>query len=151
MADTLVPKVTGWFGQSNPFLFDVKHVEYAAGARRFDAGTGPMINGFAAKAALDIILEVGMDSIEPYLKSLSEFALNYSNEKGLQIRSPLDITKKGASTAIYVENAHAVELEMKKRGVIVSSRNDVIRIAPHFYNTKDDIQKAIDILKEVIG
>lgn len=149
-ADKLTPRVTGWFGQENPFLFDVRDVTYAAGARRFDTGTGPMINGFAAKAALDLILEVGMDAVETHLKALSEFAIGYALEKGLTVRSPHQAALKGPSTAIYVKNASQVESEMKDKGVIVSARNDVIRIAPHFYNTKEDIQQAMDVLSELL-
>lgn len=150
IADQLEPRITGWFGQSNPFLFDVTHLEYAAGARKFDSGTAPMINGFAARAALRFILEVGMERIAPYLKELSAFALQYAQEKGVKIISPTNVALKGSNTAIYIENAVEIEEKMKEKGVIVSSRRDVIRIAPHFYNTKEDIARAIDLLTELM-
>ena len=35
---------------------------------------------------------------------------------------------------------------MKEHEINVSSRNDVIRIASHLYNTKEDIQQALDTL-----
>ncbi|MEK4220743.1 hypothetical protein N1I86_01290 [Bacillus sp. FSL W8-0116] len=40
---------------------------------------------------------------------------------------------------------------MKERNIIVSARNDVIRIAPHFYNTQDEIRQAIDELTMVLN
>ncbi|GAB6155513.1 aminotransferase class V-fold PLP-dependent enzyme [Desulfosporosinus burensis] len=150
IADQLEPRITGWFGQSNPFLFDVTHLEYAAGARRFDSGTAPMINAYAARAALRFILEVGMERIAPYLKELSAFAIQYAEEKGVKIISPTNHAQKGSNTAIYVENAGEVEQKMKEKGVIVSSRKNVIRIAPHFYNTKEDIATAMDLLTNLI-
>lgn len=149
VAEKLSPRVTGWFGQSNPFLFDVKHIEYAQGARKFDSGTPAMVNGFAAKEGLKLILDAGMENIEPYLKELSDFSTNYALEKGFSLKSPLDAKLKGSNTAIYVENANEIEQKMKERGVIVSARKDVIRIAPHFYNTKEDIKEAIDLLKNL--
>jgi selenocysteine lyase/cysteine desulfurase len=102
IAEQLIPRVTGWFGQSNPFAFDTKHVDYASGARRFDSGTAAMINGYAAKAALELILEVGMDRIEPYLKELSSYTLQYVQEKGLVIKSPLNYEYKGSNTATFI-------------------------------------------------
>ncbi|RXT08023.1 aminotransferase class V-fold PLP-dependent enzyme [Ammoniphilus sp. CFH 90114] len=150
VAKKLQPRVTGWFGQENPFAFDVERLEFAEGARKFDAGTPPMINGFAAQAALDFLLEVGMDRIEPHLKKLSRFALQYAAERGLAVRSPLDVQIKGSNTAIFVPNASEVEQRMKQRGIIVASRLNVIRIAPHFYNTEGDVKKAIDVLCEEI-
>lgn len=150
VAEKLTPRLTGWFGQANPFAFDIKNSEYASGARRFDSGTPPMINGFAAKAALKQLLDIGMDKIEPYLKELSQFTLDYAEEQGLTVLSPMNVEDKGSNTAIYIPNASEVEGLMKEKGVIVSARQDVIRIAPHFYNTKEDIRQALDIMKEVM-
>src|SRR5690606_29261049 len=55
VANQMTPKITGWFGQSNPFSFKIQEVDYAAGARRFDSGTFPMINGFASASAIKIL------------------------------------------------------------------------------------------------
>lgn len=149
IAEQLTPAITGWFGQANPFAFDVQNVEYAPGAVRFDTGTFPMLNGYTANAALDILLEVGIPNIEAHLLDLSRYSLNYAQEKDLTIRSPLNPKQKGSNTALYVKNASEVEQKMKERGYIVSARNDVVRIAPHFYNTKEDIKGAIDCFAEV--
>ncbi|WP_163969671.1 aminotransferase class V-fold PLP-dependent enzyme [Oceanobacillus halotolerans] len=150
IADTLTPRVTGWFGQANPFAFDSQNVEYAEGTRRFDTGTFPMINGFAQDAALDVILDIGVPEIQSYLRELSQFTIEYCQSKNLEIASPLDVGEKGSNTAIRVPDASALEAELKKRGILLSARNDVIRLAPHFYNTKDDIRKAVDTMVEVL-
>lgn len=42
-----------------------------------------------------------------------------------------------------------MEKELKKEGILVSARNDVIRIAPHYYNTKEDIRKAINTMLKI--
>lgn len=65
--------------------------------------------------------------------------------------SPQDVEKKAPTTAIYVENANEVEEKMRAKGIIVSARKDVIRVAPHIYNTEDDITLAIDTLAEVVN
>lgn len=150
IAERLIPKVTGWFGQKNPFAFNIKEVEYASGALRFDTGTFPMLNGFAANSALDVLLDVGLKNIELYLRELSRFTIDYALGKGLEISSPLDPIRKGSNTAIKVKNAHLVEQELMKNGVVMSARADVIRIAPHFYNTEEDIARGIDMMVWVL-
>jgi selenocysteine lyase/cysteine desulfurase len=40
---------------------------------------------------------------------------------------------------------------MRARGVIPSARGEVIRLAPHFYTTIDDVDRALDVLAEVAG
>ena len=77
---------------------------------------------------------------------LSEHAINYALTKGLIVKSPKALEKKGSNTAIKIDNASEVEKRMRKKGFVVSARNDVIRIAPHFYNTKKDVEGAIDAL-----
>ncbi|WP_368653725.1 aminotransferase class V-fold PLP-dependent enzyme [Ornithinibacillus sp. 4-3] len=149
IAKNLTPEVTGWFGQSDPFAFDIQNIKYASGARRFDSGTAPMINAFAAEAALNILLEIGVSNIEKYLQELSAFTIEYAKEKNLIVKTPLLPEKRGAMTAIYVPDASEIEKRMKEKNVIVSARNDVIRVAPHFYNHKEDIKHAIDLLIEL--
>lgn len=146
VAEELKPKVTGWFGQADPFAFSIKEVTYANGARKFDSGTPAMINGFAAKSGLKLLLDAGMDRVEAYLKDLSDYTIHYAHEKGLTVKSPHTSDMKGSTTAIYVPNANEMEAAMKNHGIIVSARKDVIRIAPHFYNTEEDVREAIDLL-----
>jgi kynureninase len=58
--------------------------------------------------------------------------------------------RKTATTAFIVGDSHAVEVAMRDRGVIASARGNVIRLAPHFYSTLDDIDRALDALAEVL-
>ncbi|WHX26216.1 aminotransferase class V-fold PLP-dependent enzyme [Virgibacillus halodenitrificans] len=150
ISERLTPKITGWFGQHDPFAFDIKNISYAEATKRFDSGTFPMINGFAAESALTILNNYGIEKIEQQLEQLSAFTINAAEEKGLIVKSPKDIKKKGSNTAIYVKNASEIESKLAQQGIILSARNDVIRIAPHFYNTKDDIHIAIDKLTEIL-
>src|SRR5687767_2499443 len=46
LAEQLRPSSTGWFGRVNPFAFDATALDWAAAARRFDAGTPPIINAY---------------------------------------------------------------------------------------------------------
>jgi kynureninase len=43
-----------------------------------------------------------------------------------------------------------VEHAIRERGIIASARGDVIRLAPHFYSTTDDVDRALDVLAEVM-
>ena len=146
IAEKMTPKITGWFGQRNPFAFDIKNIEYAKNAKRFDSGTFPMINGFAAEAALKVLNKYQISDIEKHLEQLSLVAIREADKSGLLIKGPKDVKKKGSNTAIYVENASEVERNLKEKGIILSARNDVIRIAPHFYNTEEDIVTAVEEL-----
>ncbi len=149
LAEKLEPVVTGWFGRVNPFAFDIKQLDYATGARRFETGTPPMVNAYAAAASIGMLGDIGVQRIEAYLQSLSSVAIAYAEEKGLRVMSPLDMNQKAANTAIYIPQASKAEAILKEKGIIVSARNDVIRIAPHFYNTEQEVKAAIDALADL--
>ena len=54
LISSLVPTLTGWFAQNNPFAFDVKHYDPAASARRFEAESPPVPQAYAVLASLEI-------------------------------------------------------------------------------------------------
>jgi selenocysteine lyase/cysteine desulfurase len=58
---------------------------------------------------------------------------------------------KTATTAFIVDESHVVEATMRERGVIASARGPVIRLSPHFYNTIEDVDMALDALVAVLA
>lgn len=146
----LTPALTGWFGQEDPFSFNVRQLSYASGTRRFDTGTPPVMAAFAARAGLEIINEVGVDAISERIDFLSSIAIAEADRHGLDMVSPRDITKKGATTAIRLSmDSHQMEEELRNRNIIASARGNVIRVAPHFYTTADDIAYTMEQIKAI--
>lgn len=143
IAEQLQPSMTGWFARMNPFYFDAKHLDYAKGARRFNTGTPPVLAAFAARGGMDFLNEVGIGRIEKRIEELSTYAVALSKELGLILASPDDVTLKGASTAIRVSDSHSVESFLMERNIIASARGDVIRLAPHFFSTEQEIDAAL--------
>lgn len=143
LARQLVPTVTGWFGRVNPFAFDPAQLDFADSAARFNTGTPPMMCASVARASMALLNEIGVPAIEAYLQQLSAVAIEEAARLDLEVASPLDAAAKGANTAIRIADAAAVEARMLQSGYVVSARNDVIRIAPHFYNTADDVVGAL--------
>ena len=153
LALELAPAVTGWFGQKNPFLFQSRYLDWANDTRRFDTGTPPVLTAYAARAGLEIANQVGVHRIKDRIDMLSAHALEAGAAQGLRIISPLDIARKGATTAVWTshkKDAHEVELLLKERNIIVSARGDVVRVAPHFYNLPQEIDTVMAELANVL-
>jgi selenocysteine lyase/cysteine desulfurase len=145
------PTATGWLGQENPFSFDIREFRYADDGRRFDSGTPVLAAAYAARAGMRIINEISLARIKPWIDELSRYVLREIEERGFKTTSPKDISKKGAITAITVPSPQAAEAELKRRGIIVSARGNVIRLAHHFFVLPEDIDRALDNLEEVAG
>lgn len=144
------PMATGWFGQENPFAFDIYNFQYANDARRFDTGTPSIITAYAARAGMEIINEVGVKNIKSWIDEVSRHTFQELERRNLETTSPKDISKKGPTTAIVVPDPHTVETKLKKRRVVASARGPILRLAPHFFITREDIDRALDSLEDVL-
>lgn len=147
----LKPAVTGWFGQEDPFAFNIRYLDYASDTRRFDTGTPPVLNSYAARAGMEIINEVGVPAISERIDKLSEYTINGALNRGFEVTSPRDVSKKGSTTSIKVPmDSHDLENKLKERNIIASARGEVIRVAPHFYTRLQDIDVVLDNIQEII-
>lgn len=150
IAESLQPSTTGWFGQKDPFAFQLEHLEFGSSTQRFNTGTPPVVNAYVANAALEFLLNLGIPAVEKKLITLSNFTLKEAQKRDLTLYSPLDSHIKGPGTAIYCGDANKMENLLKQNDLILSARKDVIRLAPHIYNNEDDILKALDMIQHYL-
>lgn len=151
LSDELEPGITGWFGRVDPFDFDATRLDFAPGARRFDMGTPPVLAAYAARAGMRLVRDVGVPVIQKHVQEISEYVIERAQERGFEVASPLDVSAKGASTAIRVgERSAEIQNVLLERDVIISARSDVVRLAPHFFTTREDVDVALDALEEVV-
>ncbi len=150
VADALRPTVTGWMGRIQPFSFDPKRLDWAPAARRFDTGTYPVLNAYIARAGMEMIAGIGVVKIRAWHEVLIQRLIDGGRTRGLSLHGVHDVSRKTVSTAFTVDNAHRVEAAMRARGVLPAARGPVIRLAPHFYTSLDDIDTTLDLLAEVV-
>jgi len=84
------------------------------------------------------------------LKELSSFTKEFGLQSGLLINRPFDTEITSGITSFYMANASEIEQRLKEKNILVSARNDVIRVAPHFYNTKEEVAYAITELSKFV-
>jgi selenocysteine lyase/cysteine desulfurase len=150
IVESLRPTATGWFGRADPFAFDAQTLDWSLDASRFDAGTPAVINAYIARAGMEIIDDVNPASIRAWHEVLARRLIEGGRARGLVMHGTDDVSRKTATTAFVVSDSHAVEVAMRARGVLPSARGEVIRLAPHFYTTLDDVDRALDTLADVL-
>jgi selenocysteine lyase/cysteine desulfurase len=150
LVERLEPALTGWFGRVDPFAFDPKRLDYAADARRLETGTPPVFAAAAARAGMELIERADPRRIEARIDALSAHAIRAAADRGLEYSGPADVRCKGATTAIRVPDPANMEGLLKERSIVASARGDVIRIAPHFFTTTADIDRALDETRSVL-
>ncbi len=151
LAERLRPALTGWFGRREPFAFDAERLDWAEGARRLDLGTPPVLEAYIARAGMEWLREVGLEAIGAWNRALGARLIEGGQERGFRLLGTDDPDRKAPSTAFACEDGHAVEAALRERGVLASARGPAIRLAPHFYSSLEDVDRALDALSEVLG
>jgi kynureninase len=145
----LRPRLTGWVAHEEPFAF-AREMRYARGVRRFAQGTPNIPGLYSCLAGLDIIEEVGLERIAAESRRRTEWMVEFAQEQGWRLNSPRSVEERGGSVMIGVEDAPATVARLAERKVFVDWRPRVgLRISPHFFNTDEEVQEALEILKAV--
>jgi selenocysteine lyase/cysteine desulfurase len=140
------PTAMGWFSQANIFAMDIYHNTPSPSARRFESGTPPVPNIYAAVAGIKLVQSVGIENIERQIGELTGAIKEGAMQRGFNLVTPVDPAKHGALITV---RSHKVDLLVKwleRDGIITSSRDDNLRISPHFYNNQHDVDCLIDAL-----
>lgn len=149
LADSLHPAVTGWFGRREPFAFDSR-LDWADGARRLDTGTPPVFEAYVARAGMAWLRELGLEAVGAWTRALGARCVERGLERGLTVLGPTDPDRKAPTTAFACADSHAAESALLARGIIGSARGPALRLAPHFFNTLDEVDHAVDTLARVL-
>ena len=144
LAEALRPAVTGWFGRADPFSFDAQRLDWGEGARRLDLGTPPILEAYVARAGMRWLRELGLGEIGKWTAHLGALCVEGAQARGLTVVGPTDSEEKAPTTAILCDRSHEVEAALRARNIIVSARGPVIRLAPHFYNSVEDVEAGLD-------
>ncbi|NNE09636.1 MAG: aminotransferase class V-fold PLP-dependent enzyme [Gemmatimonadetes bacterium] len=151
-ARELKPRLTGWQSHEKPFAFDAGSFKRAEGAWRFLTGTPTIATMRAAEAGLDIVHAVGMDSIRAKSLRLTRLILDRCEREGWPVKSPRDDAVRGGTVTIALREAEQLKDELIRRDILVDYRPKAgVRIAPHFYNTDDEVTAALDAIASIVS
>jgi selenocysteine lyase/cysteine desulfurase len=144
---TLTPSNSGWFAQQDIFAMDITANRPALSARRFEAGTPPVVNCYAAEAGLNIILEVGTDAIEQRVRELTRRCLSGLESIGWASVTPPQDERRGPMVCVPARGTGELLARLMERDIVASARDENIRATVHFYNSEDDIDRLVATLK----
>jgi selenocysteine lyase/cysteine desulfurase len=146
---SLVPTNSGWFAQANIGAMDITANRPAPNARRFEAGTPPVVNCYAAEAGLKLLLKVGTPAIEKRNYALTRRCMERLQEIGWPSITPTQDERRGATVAVPSRDSAKLSAELMKQDIVTSHRDDNVRASFHFYNNEDDVESFIAAMQEL--
>lgn len=143
----LHPSVVGWFGHARQLDFLLQPWEPHGDARRFELGTPALPAVYAANAGMKLVRETGVDMIRQRVKWLTEALASGLIDAGFRLTMAADPEKRAGIVMLQCQDAKAWVVELARQAIIVDARPGHLRIAPHFYNNMEDIDRVLKALR----
>ena len=151
LAPKLTPRLTGWHAHDEPFAFEPGPIRYTDSQYRFMNGTLHIPSLEAARPGVRIIHEVGVDRIRAKSRRQTAKLIALADQHGWRVNSPRDPEKRGGTISIDMPDAPEVCRALLKRDILVDYRPKAgVRFSPHFYNTDEEIEVAINAVEEIL-
>jgi cysteine desulfurase / selenocysteine lyase len=122
--------------------------EFAPGAARFECGVVNMGGVYGLQASLDLLSSVGQAQIEEQILSLNARLADGLETRGYQVVSSRRGGEQSGILSFRSEQRDSSDLRerLHRAGVIVSLREGLVRVSPHFYNSADDLDRLLAAL-----
>ena len=144
--EALVPTQTGWFADEDIFAMSIADYSPHASARRFDSGTPPVPSLYAGVAGISLVAETGVPAVEAHIHALGDRLLDGLEELGATVVTPRDPARRGPLVCVRSTDVGALVGALAGERIVVSSREDKLRVALHFYNVEEDVDTLLAAL-----
>jgi selenocysteine lyase/cysteine desulfurase len=143
------PTLVGWISVEQPEDYSNFEQQFKPGALAWETGTFASALFYALEANLKLFAELGVGEINKYLLGLGDFLCENLDEEKYELVSSRRQNEK--SPIVCIRNRNGVEAmqlykHLQRQNIIVAPRGDRLRIAPHIYNTREEIEKLIAAL-----
>jgi selenocysteine lyase/cysteine desulfurase len=124
----------------------------APGARRWDAAeTANFTNLAAFDSSLDLMLRIGSGAVELFIDALVNQIIDGLPRTNCVLASPAERERRGPYVCISArdpEETPALYEKLRAAKISVSLRGKALRVAPHIYNTREDISRLMKVLSQ---
>jgi len=153
LIEQLNPAMTGWMAYEgtddlsrltryNPLLRGT--------ARRYEMVTLPFQDFFGMNRSVELLQSLGIEHIERHLRGVHTPVLEWAERRGIPVASPIG-ARGSAIISVSPPNLSASHHALREAGIYCSLREGVIRLAPHCYNTVEEMARVAEVLDNVRG
>jgi selenocysteine lyase/cysteine desulfurase len=120
---------------------------WRADARKFEFITLPFQDMAGMNASLELFHELGPAEVSRHILGLADHIAEWALARAdVELVTPAAPGRRGGVVSVRPHDARAVSARLKAANVSHSLREGAIRLSPHCYNTRDEIQAALDII-----
>ena len=147
LVTALEPQEVGWMAPRGTDDFS-KMLDYDLtwrdDARRFEVASLPYHDFAGMNAALELLLEVGVDTVAERVALLADRIVAWAQSRSdVRLVTPSARARRAGIVSFVPPDAASVSARLTSSKVIHSTREGAIRLSPHFYQTPDEIDRAL--------
>lgn len=146
--ESVKPLEFGWTNVAGYADYSSRDMTLRRDAGRYECGTLNTIGCYGLRASIELLLEVGTQTVGPAVQSLGDLVADGVSAKGYEVlgsRSPAN----GAGIVSFRKaglEAGAIVEKLRAAGVTAAARQGWVRVSPHFYISPDDIGRMLEAL-----
>ncbi len=147
--ERIEPTLVGWISVPNPEDYSNFDQGWNRGTLPWETGTGPSALIHGLEASLRLLSEVGVTFIAQHLEQLTDHLCERLEASDYEIVSSRRPGEKSQIVCIRHTgrlSPMALYSHLKKLNIITAPRGDRLRIAPHCYNSFEEIDQLVDAL-----
>ncbi|HVE71827.1 MAG TPA: aminotransferase class V-fold PLP-dependent enzyme [Thermoanaerobaculia bacterium] len=144
--DELEVVENGWTNIERGGKFIDCGIEWLPDSRRFEAGSLNTNGVYALRAAIDLLLETGIDRVRDDAMRVATKLATDLEAHGW--RAPLLGSPIIGATPPNVEKSILwYHRQLEEKGIVTAPREGLLRFSPHFYNDDDDVARVIEAVR----
>ncbi len=146
--EQLINTNVGWASVVNPRDFLNYDLTQKPDATRFEEGSYNSVGLYGLKAAIELLLEVGISNIGTHILELTGSLITGLESKGYRVITA-ELNSERAGIVVFESERHTpAELYalLHDQNIITAERGSGIRVSPHFYNTESEIVRLLEVL-----
>lgn len=149
--EQISPTVVGWTAVKGYHDYLTHDFDFREGALRFEGGTLNEIGICGLGQAIELFLSAGPERIEEHLLNLNARIRRGVEERGYRVIGSGRREERSAIVVLEGGDGSADEIcrHLASLNIIISARLGRLRVAPHFYNSLDDIDRFTSALPPV--
>jgi len=152
--ERLRPRILGWHNVRCPDYIAPNQIAFRPDARRYEAGSANLLGLAGLQAALELILEIGVEAIAAEALRKRAWLVPALQAKGCAVLHAAPPIENASSIVTFYQpegDMPALHAKLNAANVITSLRvsragQRYLRLSPHFYNTDAELQRVIELL-----
>ncbi|MGI8641590.1 MAG: aminotransferase class V-fold PLP-dependent enzyme [Pyrinomonadaceae bacterium] len=147
--ERIKPTLVGWISVADAWDFEDTGQEYKPNALAWETGTGCSSLFYGLEQSAKLLSDTGAEKIQNYLEELTDYLCEILPTENYEIVSSRAKGEKSQIVCVKHRNGLTpteIAGHLQKENIIISPRNDKIRIAPHFFNNQQDIERLAENL-----